>query len=53
MRVIQETEIVRSSREEHQDTLIEAIEELEQQLAEGVMEMPAYLIKKRALVRML
>lgn len=42
-----------STKAELQASILEAIAELEQQHRDGVMETPAYLIKKRALVRML
>lgn len=42
-----------STKAEFQASILEAIAELEQQHRDGVMETPAYLIKKRALVRML
>lgn len=53
MRIREETSITTSTREEYQESIIEAIRELEQQHEDGVMETPAYLIKKRALIRML
>ncbi len=53
MRIIAQTEILAAGREEHRQQTVDAIAELDQQHADGVIETPAYLIKKRALVRML
>ena len=41
------------SRADQQQTIIEAIEELEQQHADGTMSDHAYFEKKRSLIRML
>ncbi len=53
MRIREETSIAGASREEQRQMTLDAIAELEQQHADGVMETPAYLMKKRALIRML
>lgn len=53
MRIISTTEIIAVTRDEKWQQTLDAIAELEQQHAEGVIETPAYLMKKRALVRVL
>ena len=53
MRIREETSITGATREEQQQMTLDAIAELEQQHADGVMETPAYLMKKRALIHML
>ena len=42
-----------STREDRQQVILDAIAELEQQHRDGDMETPAYLIKKRALIKRL
>jgi len=53
MRIREANEIVSWTKLERQEQILESIAELEQQYADGVMETPAYLMKKRALVKML
>ena len=53
MRIIDQTEIMGTTRKERWQQTLDAIAELEQQHADGTIETPAYLIKKRSLVRML
>lgn len=53
MRIRETFEVVHSTSYERQQSILDAIEELEQQHADGTMETAAYLLKKRSLVRML
>ncbi len=53
MRIRESIEVVQSTKRERQQSVIDAIAELEQQHDDGTMETPAYLMKKRSLVRML
>ena len=53
MKIRETAEVIHSTRYEQQQSIVEAIAELEQQREEGTIETPAYWIKKRALVRML
>lgn len=53
MRIRETRSIIRSTKLERQQQTIESIEELERQHESGEIETPAYLIKKRSLVKML
>lgn len=53
MRIREQTEIAVGDRLERQQSVVEAIAELERQADSGEIEEHAYLIKKRALIRML
>ncbi|MCA0346051.1 MAG: hypothetical protein LCH31_03220 [Actinobacteria bacterium] len=53
MRIRHSTEIPATNAADCRGDVMEAIRELEQQHEEGEIETPAYLIKKRSLVRML
>lgn len=53
MKIRETVTIVRSNKLERQQQILDNIAELEQQHEDGVIETPAYLIKKRALVKML
>lgn len=53
MRIRETRTIVLSTKLERQQQTLESIEELERQHEAGEIETPAYLIKKRALVKML
>lgn len=53
MTIREEQALLQSTREDRQHLILDAIAELEQQHASGDMETPAYLIKKRALIKRL
>lgn len=53
MGIREHTNITPSTKAEQQQTILDAIEELRQQYADGVMSPHAYQVKMRALVRML
>jgi len=53
VRIRHSTEIPATNAADCRGDVMEAIRELEQQHEEGEIETPAYLIKKRSLVRML
>lgn len=53
MRIREQNTLDTGTRADQQQTIIEAIEELEQQHAEGTMTDHAYFEKKRSLIRML
>lgn len=53
MRIREQNTIGAATRADQQQTIIEAIEELEQQHADGTMTDHAYYEKKRSLIRML
>lgn len=53
MRIRKETTLRSGSREDQQQTVIEAIRELEQQHENGTISDHAYFEKKRSLIRML
>ncbi len=53
MKIREEHTLDADTRAEQQEIIIAAIEELEQQRADGTMSDHAYFEKKRALVRML
>lgn len=53
MKIREERTIVRSTKLERQQQTLESIAELEQQYESGEIEWPAYVTKKRALLKML
>lgn len=53
MIIREEATLTAGSRHEQQQSIIDAIRELEQQYTEGIMSAPAYFEKKRSLIRML
>lgn len=53
MKIRETTLLAPTNKADYQESVLEAIAELEQQHRDGVMETPAYLIKKRALVKAL
>lgn len=53
MKIRETRSIVRSTKLERQQQILDSIAELEQQHKEGIMSEHAYRVKKRALVRML
>lgn len=53
MRIREQHTLDAGARADTQQTLLEAIEELERQRAEGTMSDHAYFEKKRSLIRML
>jgi hypothetical protein len=53
MRIREETGVDASTRLDRQQVILDAIAELEEMHRDGQLERPAYLIKKRALVKML
>lgn len=53
MRIQETTELRHTTRIERQQQIIENITELERQHENGEIETPAYLMKKRSLIKML
>lgn len=53
MKIQEDTTLNAGTRADQQQTILEAIEELEQQHADGTMTDHAYFEKKRSLIRML